>query len=258
MFKISIRQMTYSAFLVVLSIILTRFFSYNIPFFGFPSFSIELGGVPIIAGGILFGPVIGAIIGLLSDIIGFMINNRGGAYFFGFTLNSMLTGIIPGLLFYLIKKIKQDKKNLFWVVFVILIALDVTGTIYLSTVDKVITSKTAIDVTSTMRIIAISILNVSTIISIYSIYRLKTKYLVNVQLYSIDKVVLSILLVEILVYIPLTPLWLSMLYNTPPLALGTLVLLRVVRAAFIIFIKTILVYTLIKTAQVIKKTEFKK
>jgi hypothetical protein len=185
--------------------------------------------------------------------LGFLLNNRGGNFFFGFTINNMLTGIIPGLLFYFIKKNKQENKDLYWIVFLILILLDIVGSGYLLTVENIITSRSTIIVTDVMRIIGISILNAATLISVFLIYRLKNKYREKYSLYSIDKVVLSILLVEILVYIPLTPLWLSILYNTPAIALLTLILMRVIRAAFIIAFKAIFVYTLLKTAQLIKK-----
>ena len=64
MFKLSIRQMTYSALLIVVAIIFSRYISINTPVF-----NIELGGVPIMAGGILFGPVIGGIIGFLVTLL---------------------------------------------------------------------------------------------------------------------------------------------------------------------------------------------
>lgn len=58
---------------------------------------LSFGGVPIILAGIMFGPVPGAMVGTAADLIGFMLNPMGGAYFPGFTLTSALTGVIPPL-----------------------------------------------------------------------------------------------------------------------------------------------------------------
>lgn len=49
--------------------------------------------------GVIYGPIYGFLIGTLSDTIGFFINSSG-FFFFGYTLQAALTGMIYGLLFY--------------------------------------------------------------------------------------------------------------------------------------------------------------
>lgn len=49
--------------------------------------------------GIIYGPVIGFLIGVLSDTLGFFINSSG-YFFLGYTLQAALTGMIYGLFFY--------------------------------------------------------------------------------------------------------------------------------------------------------------
>lgn len=49
--------------------------------------------------GMLFGPVVGAICGGLSDIINYIINPKG-AFFPGFTISAMVLGMIYGTLLY--------------------------------------------------------------------------------------------------------------------------------------------------------------
>ncbi len=44
----------------------------------------------------LYGPVMGGMVGVLIDILGFLLNPTG-PYFFGFTLNAFLNGFICGL-----------------------------------------------------------------------------------------------------------------------------------------------------------------
>ena len=47
----------------------------------------------------LFGPVVGVIYGAVIDVLNFMVKPTG-AFYFGFTLSSMLTGLIYGLILY--------------------------------------------------------------------------------------------------------------------------------------------------------------
>lgn len=50
--------------------------------------------------GMLYGPVVGIVIGFFSDIIGFFLFPGGYGFFFGYTFSSMLTGFMYGIFFY--------------------------------------------------------------------------------------------------------------------------------------------------------------
>jgi len=102
--KISSRTITITGFLIALSILLTRVASIRLAIGGVEGIRIGFGGLPIILGGILFGPLYGGIIGAFSDILGYIINPIG-AYMPHFTLTSALTGIIPSLI------LKINQKN---------------------------------------------------------------------------------------------------------------------------------------------------
>ncbi|MBA7552506.1 Folate transporter FolT [subsurface metagenome] len=101
--KISSHKITSMGFLIALSIILTRIASLRIAIGGVEGIRIGLGGLPIILGGIIFGPLAGGIIGAFSDLLGYFINPMG-AYMPHFTLTSALTGIIPALVLKLSQK----------------------------------------------------------------------------------------------------------------------------------------------------------
>lgn len=49
---------------------------------------------------LLYGPAVGMVVGLLVDTLDFLIFPTGFPYFPGYTLNSVLTGLIYGLFFY--------------------------------------------------------------------------------------------------------------------------------------------------------------
>ncbi|MDD5016244.1 MAG: folate family ECF transporter S component [Atribacterota bacterium] len=105
--KISSHKVTTMGFLIALSIILTRVASLRIALGGVEGIRIGLGGLPIILGGIIFGPLAGGIIGAFSDLLGYFINPIG-AYMPHFTLTSALTGIIPALV---LKLGQRDEPN---------------------------------------------------------------------------------------------------------------------------------------------------
>ena len=96
-------------FLIALSIILTRIASLRIAIGGVEGIRIGLGRLPIILGGIIFGPLSGGLIGAFSDLLGYFINPIG-VYMPHFTLTSALTGIIPATILILMRK---EEPNVF-------------------------------------------------------------------------------------------------------------------------------------------------
>lgn len=109
--RISTRNIAYYSILIALNIILTRVGSIRIGGGGVEFVRIGFGGYPIIFAGIIFGPLAGAIIGAIGDVIGYFINPIG-AYMPHFTIVAALTGIIPGVVIRLFKDKKS--KNSFW------------------------------------------------------------------------------------------------------------------------------------------------
>jgi ECF transporter S component (folate family) len=107
--KISSHQITTMGLFIALSIILTRIASLRIAIGSVEGIRIGLGRLPIILGGIIFGPLAGGLIGAFSDLLGYFINPIG-AYMPHFTLTSALTGIIPATILILMRK---DEPNVF-------------------------------------------------------------------------------------------------------------------------------------------------
>ena len=60
---------------------------------------ISFAFLPIAGGGMLFGPVVGGIIGAVSDVAGFVMRPTG-PFFPGFTISAMVTGALFGQLLY--------------------------------------------------------------------------------------------------------------------------------------------------------------
>src|SRR5690554_5360165 len=96
--QLSARHAANLGLLTAVSIVLTRVFGVVLPIAGAGALRLSFGEIPIILAGMLFGPGAGALTGLAADLIGYLINSHGGAFFPGFTLSAVLTGLIPGLL----------------------------------------------------------------------------------------------------------------------------------------------------------------
>ncbi|MBR1891948.1 MAG: folate family ECF transporter S component [Lachnospiraceae bacterium] len=58
---------------------------------------IRFGSLPLAVAGSLLGPVIGGVVGALSDILGYIVKPTG-PFFPGFTFNSIVSGVIYGLM----------------------------------------------------------------------------------------------------------------------------------------------------------------
>lgn len=87
----SVRQITYAAIFIAISIII------NSLRIGIVSF----GGFPIILSGFALGPVMGFVVGFLSDFLGFIVRpSSTGTYHPLFGLTSAFTAVIPVVIAY--------------------------------------------------------------------------------------------------------------------------------------------------------------
>ena len=86
--------MVITAFMIALSVVLSKLVSINISFL-----RIGFGFLPIAIFAILYGPVVAAVGYGLADLIGAWLFPTG-AFFPGFTLSAVLTGLIFGFVLY--------------------------------------------------------------------------------------------------------------------------------------------------------------
>lgn len=96
--------------LASLFIALVIVFSKFIPIsniFGLPFLRISLGPTLIIFASLLLGPIYGSMVGVLSDLVGFLFDSTGYSYNPLFSLTYLMYGLIPGLLVYLLIKNKS-------------------------------------------------------------------------------------------------------------------------------------------------------
>ena len=92
--KWSTKKLVTMGLLVALQIILSRFFSINAW-----NFKIGFSFLPIAVAGMLFGPVGGAAVATVADVIGALLF-PSGQFFPGFTLTALLGGLVWGIFLY--------------------------------------------------------------------------------------------------------------------------------------------------------------
>ena len=87
----STRKLVFVGILIALDVILTRFFSITTPIV-----RVGFGFVAVSLGAMLYGPIIGGVVGAVADLIGMMLFPQG-TYFPGFTISAFLGGVIYAL-----------------------------------------------------------------------------------------------------------------------------------------------------------------
>ncbi len=115
MTRINLRTVTTGAVFIALSIILTRLLSLSIG----DSIRLSLGNLPIIMAGIWLGPVGGALVGGLADMLGSFLSGLG--WYPPLTLPAMLMGVLAGLL----RRVFLKRKPTFWLTGLIILGVNI-------------------------------------------------------------------------------------------------------------------------------------
>ncbi|NBG88030.1 folate family ECF transporter S component [Isachenkonia alkalipeptolytica] len=104
--RLPIKALVTSALLVSMSVVIGQLSM----IFANHTLRIGIARIPIVIASMLFGPFAGALAGFIQDIIGVML--IGGGFHPGFTLSSVLVGMIPGMVVWFTRS-KLGKKKTF-------------------------------------------------------------------------------------------------------------------------------------------------
>lgn len=223
------------AMFIALSVAL-QFFSLMIPLFGFPSMRIGFSQLPLMVIGVLFGPSWAFLSGIVQDFLGLIVTPTGFP-FFGFTLNKIIIGLIPALLFS--KKIKWTPKVAYIVSQGILLSFLLGALAYLWLTPSIVTNGEVIEITMTIKLVFStgSVLLIGAMM--FFLHLLTEKYKKYENDFSISIWAMSVVLVEVIVQLMLTPLWLAIMYDIP---IWISFLLRVVKATIMVPLTIIIGY----------------
>ncbi len=231
-----------TALLVAISIVLAQFRIY-IPLFGFPSVRFSISEIPIFLVGAMLGGVYGAMAGFTSDIISFILA-PSGAYHFGFTLNLMLIGFIPGVIFSLIRN--QRISIPFGKLNKILGSIAMVGAlIYINKIGLADLKEAGeIEQIAGMPVnILLSIVMVALVGGlVFVTFKLKKVYSGDKGLFGIDQLIFIVSINYIVVNLIFTPIWLLQLYNIPVMAS---IAVRLFKSLIDVPLQVIVIYTVV-------------
>ena len=139
------KRILFSALFIAATIVLARFLSIRTPII-----TIGFSFIPIMFSAIMLGPKYSTFIATISDIIGALLF-PSGSYFFGFTISSLLTGLVYGLFLYN----KEFKINKIFIIKLVISTLIVTLIIngILNTIWIMMISKGASNIIVPIRVI---------------------------------------------------------------------------------------------------------
>ncbi len=229
-----------AGFLATVSIVLTRFFSIMMLLGGLPALRVGFGNIPLIISGMMFGPLVGGLTGIVADLIGYFINPMGGSFFPGFTISAALYGVIAGLLF---KKWKiHTRKVNFNLINAIVMVLFGLGLFFLMWSTEVIsfeTGKPVFNETSALPILILMVLVTALFIVIP--FAMSSKVKMNGAKIGFDKIAFVVSTTYVINALLLNTLWLSILFDQ-----GFLVFLpgRIIAAVVTIPIYTLIIFSL--------------
>jgi ECF transporter S component (folate family) len=121
-----IRRVSIAGFLIAVSIVLSRFFAGDMVVGGLSILRISFGPVPIYISSLLLGPFYGSITGGVADALGYLVKPLG-PYSPGFTINGILTGLMPALL----ARFYREKES-WWRIFLIIAPVEIVTSLLLT------------------------------------------------------------------------------------------------------------------------------
>ncbi|AEI90470.1 ECF transporter S component [Mycoplasma bovis] len=93
--KLTIRKISFIGILIAISVVIFVVFASFVPLISIPTYKISFIGLPIKISGLIFGPLVGGIVGLISDIISFSLFPT--FYNFYYTIAAIVDGVVAGL-----------------------------------------------------------------------------------------------------------------------------------------------------------------
>ena len=236
--KGDITSLVISSMMIMITLICKRFFTIPIPLFGLESLKVGIEYIPLMLAGFILSPGYAFIIGLCSDLVGLLLVPTGFP-FLGFTLTMILVCLIPSL----VKEISKNMNEtiLKYGVECLLVIMSIIACIYIYIMEGYSVSSTTVILTYAQKIMLISLVLI--LLFIYLGVIRWTKHKMNVNSKELSIWMLSVVLVERICTIALTPLWLELMYGLPYVVS---LCIRVIKECFVLPIEIFVGYTLLK------------
>ncbi len=236
--KGNVSKLVIASIFIILTAICKRL-AIMIPLFGTESLKIGFEYIPLMLAGYLLSPSSAFLIGFCSDMIGLILVPTGFP-FFGFTLGTILVSVIPSLVKENLQSVKE--KTVQYIANGIVCFMGLGASLYIYTLKEVDISGKIYLLTSQNKITLISICIALTALFIVLIHIIKKR--VNIEeAKEFSTWILCVILVELVVTLCLTPLWLDIMYKIP---FVVSLCIRIIKECAILPLEIFIGYSLIK------------
>lgn len=237
--KGNVMNLVLSAIFIIITVVCKRFLTFMIPLFGLESLKIGIEYLPLMLAGYFLSPSYAFLIGFCCDMIGLILVPTGFP-FLGFTLVMILVAVIPSLVKVHIQNMSE--KNVQRMAIGLIALLGLGASVYIYQLGSFQVSETMITLTQIQKIILIVICLALTAIFVMMMFFLK-KRISDSEAKEFSTWMLSVLLVEVICTLCLTPLWLDIMYGLPYFVS---LCVRVIKECAVIPLEIFIGYTLIK------------
>ena len=239
-----LQRLIFAALMVAIGIVLSNFVSISYP----PNSTIirfGIGYLPLIIVSVILGPKVGFVAAIIQDVLGYFVymmiyGFASGPFFPGFTLNAILYGVLPGLIYNL--KINSKKFFLYmnFALMTAMLALGIWGLIEIDFIIEIIETRLSVDMSFNPWIIYLMLgIGIIGVLSGYVFLYFKRNEDDKNQ-----RLIFITIILQVLVTLILTPLWVTILYSSatflPQLPL------RIIKTPLEVFVYSVLLLRLIK------------
>ncbi len=239
-----LRSIIFAGILVSIGIVLTNVLSITYP----PNSAVirfGIGYLPLIIISIMLGPKIGAYSAVAQDVLGYFVywliyGYPSGPFFPGFTLNAVVYGVVPGLIY----NLKLNKDNIFMIInivfMVILIGIGIWSLVDIDYIRSIFdaAAERYDDSYSMVFVYGMIVVGILGALSILAFIFFKRK-----ESDEVHRIIFIVILLQIIVSIILTPLWVSYLYKIAILPQEPI---RIFKAPAEVFLYSVLLIQLIR------------
>lgn len=238
-----LRNIIFAGLLVGIGIVLSSVLSISYP----PNSTIirfGIGYLPLILISIILGPKMGLYSAIIQDVLGYFVyiwvfGAPSGPFYIGFTFNSILYGVLPGLIYNLNLKDKKLFKYINYGLLGLMIAFGVWGLFNISNIITTIEDHLSAGMDfSPVFIYSMLIIGVLGMLGTLLFIILHRK-----EDDTIHRILFSLIVLQIIVGLVLTPTWVSNLYGIP---YWPQLPLRIIKTPIEIFIYSVLLIRIVK------------
>ncbi len=239
----NLKNIIFAGLLIAIGIVLSNILSISYP----PNSTIirfGIGYLPLMLISIILGPKVGFSAAIIQDVLGYFVyilvyGYASGPFYLGFTFNAILYGVLPGIIYNLRFKDFNVFRYVNFAFLILMFGLGVWATFNIDTIIYIIETKLSEDMTFSPWIIYLMLgIGEVGIIGLL-IFLFGTRNEED----KMHRIIFSVIILQIIVTLILTPLWVLHMYGVP---FWPQMPLRIIKTPIEIFIYSVLLIRVVK------------